>query len=79
VIPLTTKLTEDAAPLRIRVPAADGLKRDSDLLIDQIRAIDNVGLLQGPLTRVAPGLMERVEEAILAVLDIGGSFDPHRG
>jgi mRNA interferase MazF len=79
VIPLTTNLIEDAAPLRIRVPAAGRLKRDSDLLIDQVRAIDNARLIQGPLTRVAPGLMEKIEEAILAVLDIGGSFDPHHG
>ena len=75
VIPLTTRLIEDAAPLRIRIPAAGKLQRESDALIDQIRAIDNVRLAQGPLTRVAKPLLEKVEQAILEVLDIGGSFD----
>ena len=31
VIPLTTNLIDDAAPLRIRIPAAELLPRDSDL------------------------------------------------
>jgi mRNA interferase MazF len=75
VIPLTANLIEDAAPLRLRVPAVGKLKHDSDLLIDQLRAIDNARIVQGPLARVAPALMEKIEEAIMAVLDIGGSFD----
>jgi len=75
VIPLTANLIEDAAPLRLRVPAVGKLKDDSDLLMDQPRAIDNARIVQGPLARVAPALMEKIEEAIVAVLDIGGSFD----
>jgi mRNA interferase MazF len=75
IIPLTTNLIEDAAPLHIRVPAAGKLKHDSDLLVEQVRAIDNARIVQGPLTRVAPALMAKIEEAIAAVLDIGGSFD----
>jgi len=75
IIPLTTNLIEDAAPLRIRVPAAEKLKHDYDLLVDQMRAIDNTRIIQGPLARVAPALMEKIEEAILTVLDIGGSFN----
>jgi mRNA interferase MazF len=75
IIPLTTNLIEDAAPLRIRVPAAEKLKHDSDLLVDQMRAIDNTRIIQGPLARVAPALMGKIEEAILTVLDIGGSFN----
>ena len=75
VIPLTTNLIEDADPLRIRVPSAGKLQHDSDLLVDQLRAIDNARIVQGPLTRVAPALMEKIEEAVLAVLDIDGSLD----
>ena len=44
VIPLTGKLVDDAEPLRVRVPAMDKLRRDWDLAIDQICAIDNVHL-----------------------------------
>jgi mRNA interferase MazF len=52
VIPLTTKLVDDAEPLRIRVSAAGRLPRDSDLLMDQVRAIDNRRLVGGPLLRL---------------------------
>ena len=52
VVPLTTVLVEDAEPLRIRVAAADKLRRDSDLLIDQLRSIDNRRLIQGPLCQL---------------------------
>jgi mRNA interferase MazF len=41
VIPLTTRLINQALPLRVRITAQDNLEKDSDLLIDQVRAIDN--------------------------------------
>lgn len=53
IIPLTTNLVEDAEPLRIRVPASGRLRQASNLLIDQLRAIDNRRLIQGPLTRLS--------------------------
>ena len=46
IIPLTTQLMEDAEPLRIRVMAQGRLTADSDLLMDQLRAIDNRRLIQ---------------------------------
>src|ERR1035437_2634495 len=65
VIPLTTKLVDDAEPLRIRVSAADRLPGDSDLLMDQLRAIDNRRLVRGPLLRLpGPGL-KRAGRALL--------------
>ncbi len=70
VTPLTTRLVADAEPLRIRVPAAGGLQRDSDALIDQVRAIDNRRLVRGPLTRVGRHLMTKVGRALLDVLDL---------
>ena len=70
IIPLTTKLVNDTEPLRLRVAAAGRLRRDSDLLIDQLRAIDNRRLVQGPVIRVSSTFMERVEEAIKEVLDL---------
>ena len=42
ICPLTTKIMEDADILRVYVSGRDvGLKVESDILIDQIRAIDN--------------------------------------
>ena len=70
VVPLTTNLVEDAEPLRIRVPAGGRLRRQSDLLIDQLRAIDNRRLVQGPLTRLPPALLRRVGSALREVLDL---------
>jgi mRNA interferase MazF len=70
VIPLTTRLIEDTAPLRLRLNARDRLKRDSDLLIDQIRAIDNQRLAEGPLTLLSAEEMSRIYQAILEVMVI---------
>ncbi len=70
VVPLTTKLIENTEPLRIRVVAQGLLKHDSDLLIDQLRAIDNRRLTEGPLTRCDNKLMARVYDAICDVLEM---------
>jgi mRNA interferase MazF len=74
IIPLTTKLVEDAEPLRLRVAATGRLRHDSDLLIDQLRAIDNRRLVQGPLTRLSATLMHRVDHAVKEVLDVDQSL-----
>ena len=70
VIPLTTRLIEDAAPLRLRLSAQYRLDRDSDLLIDQIRAIDNQRLVTGPLTLLGAEEMSQIYHAILEVMGI---------
>ncbi len=70
IIPLTTVLVDRAEPLRIRVSAAGRLRRTSDLLIDQLRAIDNRRLADGPLTKLSTILMAKVHEAIAEVLDL---------
>ena len=69
IVPLTTRLVEDAEPLRVRVRPAGRLRKESDLLIDQLRAIDNRRLVDGPLTRLSGATMRRVEDAIRVVLD----------
>ena len=70
VAPLTTRLIENADPLRIRIAAAGDLPRDSDALIDQLRAIDNRRLVRGPLARLGPRQMREVGQALLDVLDL---------
>ena len=64
IIPLTTRLISDAEPLRVRVPAAGDLPRDSDLLIDQLRAIDNRRLVRGPLLRLSAPQMRTAMGAL---------------
>lgn len=39
VMPLSTKLLDGMKPYRLRVKAREGLKHDSDLLINQIRSL----------------------------------------
>ncbi|QQV75761.1 Endoribonuclease MazF [Rickettsia tillamookensis] len=71
IIPLTTNLIDDAFPLRIRIKAHNKLERDSDLLIDQIRSIDNKRLILGPLTTCSPIIMQTIYKAILEVIGVG--------
>lgn len=70
IVPLTTRLADDAEPLRIRVPAAGKLRKDSDLLIDQLRAIDNQRLIAGPLTRLTPTQLRKVSQCLQEVLEL---------
>ncbi len=70
IVPLTTRLADDAEPLRLRVPAAGKLKQVSDLLLDQLRAIDNQRLVTGPLTRLTSAQIQSVDHALRDVLDL---------
>ena len=70
IVPLTTHLVEGAEPLRLRVPAAGDLRQESDLLLDQLRAIDNRRLRYGPLLRLSPTCMAHVNHALREVLDM---------
>lgn len=68
VVPLTTKLIEDAEPLRIRIRASGRLSRDSDLLMDQLRAIDNRRLVSGPLLQVPSVTMKHIAASLAELL-----------
>lgn len=70
VLPLTTRLIEDAEPLRLRLPAQDQLKQDSDVLVDQLRAVDNKRLIGQALATYDAECMRRVYAALCEVLDI---------
>ena len=61
VLPLTTRLTDDAAPLRYRVAARDGLKFDSDVMLDQTRTIDNQRIASELLTLLTEQEIDMVE------------------
>jgi mRNA interferase MazF len=70
IIPLTTNLINDAEPLRIRLLAQGSIRRDSDLLVDQLRAIDNRRLVEGPLARLGEAEMDAVGAAIRELMDL---------
>lgn len=71
IIPLTTNLSDDAEPLRLRIAAQESLSKDSDLLVDQLRSIDNKRLIDGPLLRLDDEVMGRVYLAVAEVLGMG--------
>jgi mRNA interferase MazF len=70
IVPLTTRLTDDAEPLRLRIEPQGTLGRRSDLLIDQLRAIDNARLVKGPLTTLDSAAVAQIDEALRQVLDL---------
>ena len=78
VIPVTTNLQDDANPLRVRIKAGSaGFLAASDLMIDQMRAIDNRRLckhssqeLLKKIARAETGLLHEVEDCIKKVLDL---------
>lgn len=70
VAPLTTRIEPRATYLRVHVKGKEGgLERDSDVMIDQIRAIDNRRLLK-QLGTAPRRIMEAVSENVAALLDI---------
>jgi len=74
IIPLTTNLFENAKPLRVRINAQDKLEKDSDLMIDQVRAIDNKRLTEGPLALMSNTEMEIIYESICEVMGMKSSM-----
>ncbi len=70
ILSLTTQLIEDAEPLRFRITAQGKLKNDSDVLIDQIRAIDNKRLVNGPLMRCSVTILNKIYKLVQEVIGI---------
>ena len=70
VCPLTTKVVLSADLLRVHLKKGQaGLSRDSDVLIDQVRAIDNRRFTK-LLGRVPDSAFAQVLENILLILDL---------
>lgn len=73
IAPLTSTLVDDAEPLRLRVEPQGELRKASDVLTDQLRAIDNARLVQGPLAALDDEAMARIDSALADVLDLGAA------
>jgi len=70
VIPLTTQLTDNAAPLRFRITARSKLERDSDIMLDQTRTIDNRRISSEALLVLSDRELMEVEEFWKIVLGL---------
>jgi mRNA interferase MazF len=70
ICPITTNTTKNASILRVPLQTGTAnLHQDCDIMIDQIRAIDNNRLLKKLGTLPIP-LAEQVKKNILLILDI---------
>lgn len=70
VIPLTTQVAPGAAPLRFKVKARGQLREDSDLMIDQVRTIDNRRLTGETLATLSRRELLEVSEYLKIVLEL---------
>jgi len=70
VLPLSTYLIEEAYPLRYRVSRRDALEQDSDILCDQIRAIDNQRIIAEKLAELSWQEVFEIDEQLKIVLGI---------
>jgi len=46
VVPLSTKLIDNTQPYRVRIVKKDGLKNDSDAVLNHIRAVSKIRIYQ---------------------------------
>lgn len=67
ILPLTTSLIDDAQPLRYRVEKRDKLKKNSDILVSQIRSIDNTRLIE-KVSKLDRDEMTEIKELLDEVL-----------
>ena len=70
ICPITSNIKPDADILRVHLKKGEAnLSQDSDIMIDQIRAIDNKRLIS-KLGTLPVRLTEQVKENIMIVLDL---------
>lgn len=67
VIPLTTSLIDDAEPIRFRIERREKLLEDSDLVITQIRSIDNDRFIE-KLASLTSEEMKKIKELLDEVI-----------
>ena len=69
VVPLTTQLIDKTYPLRYRISKREDLEVVSELLCDQIRAVDINRLIPQKVASLSIGEMIEVEQQIQVILD----------
>ncbi len=70
VFPITTKLNVDSTILRIRIlKGSSGLLENSEIMIDQIRAVDNSRFVK-KIGFVSAEIKNKIKENIKNVLDL---------
>jgi mRNA interferase MazF len=70
VLPISTILIDNTYPLRYRISKRDNLEKDSDVLCDQIRALDNQRIIPNLLTTLTYKEVLELDKQIKIILDI---------
>lgn len=68
ILPLTTNLIDDTFPLRMRILKRNLLEQNSDILCDQIRAIDSKRIINNKLATVSKNELLEVEQMVQLIL-----------
>ncbi|SHG47862.1 mRNA interferase MazF [Flavobacterium segetis] len=70
VCPITTNVQDDSDILRVHIKKGmANLNEDCDIMIDQIRAIDNKRLFK-KVGRLPTDLIEKIKENIIIIMDL---------
>ncbi len=70
VVPLTTRLVEDAFPLRLRLLPRGGLRMESDAMCDQLRAITTMRITSKKLLNLDAEELKAIEKQISLILQL---------
>jgi len=68
ILPLSTVFIDETYPLRYRVKKRDNLERDSDILCDQIRTIDNQRFKPQMIAKLSLKEIFEIDELVKIVL-----------
>ena len=68
ILPLSTDLIDDVEPIRMRIEKRDKLEKDSDIVITQIRAIDNSRFIE-KLATIDTNELEKINKLLFEVMD----------
>lgn len=70
ILPLTSQVRPQAEILRIHLKKGEsGLKKDSDVMIDQMRSIDN-RRFKSELGRLSGERLQEIEEKLRVIIDL---------
>lgn len=73
IVPLTTNIIDETYPLRLRISKREKLLNNSDLLCDQIRAIDKNRLIADKIASLSEEEILKAELQIKILLDFSSS------
>jgi len=69
VLPMSTFLIDDSYPLRYRIEKKDNLEKESDILCDQIRVLDNQRIIPNVLTKLSLKEILEIDRQVSIVLE----------